>query len=292
MSFFNKIISSVTPLVAPIISPKRQIYRRAEYGSLREQNGNLYLLDKGVNPCVILIHGGGWQAGDNTGYELTAKKLNLAGYHVFAIHYRLTSMLDPSTWWNAQLQDCQLAVRWLRAHAYDFRIDPNRIGVMGGSAGGHLALMLGTRGTVDGDMSNQLQEYASNVQVVVDVCGPTNMTTPDMQALITNNNLALFGGKLFSESPELYASASPVFFVTPYTCPICIVHGTEDTVVPYAQAKMLEEKLIEHKVPYKLITHNSDHGMSTLNNAQKVTLELQQIQFMNNVLKPNPLNAF
>ena len=115
------------------------------YGPLPAEWGDLYLPAGGgsARSAVLLIHGGGWVVGSRADYELIAKSLAQAGMVAFSIDYRLAKAMNPVTHWPAQLVDVQLAVRFLRAHAAEFGIDPARIGALGDSAGGHLAVFLG-----------------------------------------------------------------------------------------------------------------------------------------------------
>jgi acetyl esterase/lipase len=124
----------------------------------------------------VFIHGGAWQAGDKSAYAgYYAQLYAMAGFHVVSINYRLASYGDPTTQWNAQLQDVQLAIRWLRQNASTWRMDPNRIGAVGDSAGGHLALFLGS---LDASVPNSTCFTRCFVSAVVDMFGPTDLTQP------------------------------------------------------------------------------------------------------------------
>ena len=94
----------------------------------------------GLRPGVVLIHGGGWQAGDKNFYTAMGQTLAARGFVAVSINYRLT----PAAKYPAQADDVQRAVRWIRAHAADYQLDPARLGALGDSAGGHLSLILGT----------------------------------------------------------------------------------------------------------------------------------------------------
>src|SRR5262245_6950308 len=119
-----------------------------------QETADLYLLNKGVNAAVVFIHGGAWEGGDKSNFSVShAEMFATAGFSVVSINYRIASYADPTTQWSAQLQDAQLAIRlqdaqlairWLRQNADVLRIDPARIGALGESAGGHLALFLGS----------------------------------------------------------------------------------------------------------------------------------------------------
>jgi acetyl esterase/lipase len=124
-----------------LAAPDWTIHYNVKYGVTDQETADLYLLNKGVNPAVVFIHGGAWQAGDKSNFAGSdAEMFAMAGFSVVSINYRLATYADPTTQWNAQLQDVQLAIRWLRQNANTLRIDPAGIGAFGESAGGQLAL--------------------------------------------------------------------------------------------------------------------------------------------------------
>src|ERR1700730_10227911 len=130
------LLASFQPRAA-LSAPNWTVYYNIKYGVTDQERADLYLLNKGVNPVVVFIHGGAWQAGDKSDYAGSyAEMYAMAGFHVVSINYRLASYGDRTTRWNAQLQDVQLAIRWLRQYASILRIDPTRIGALGESAGG------------------------------------------------------------------------------------------------------------------------------------------------------------
>ena len=126
-------------------------------------------------PVVALIHGGGWVNGDRLGYAAAAIQFSRTGdYAAVTVGYRLTKEAH----WPAQVYDCKAAIRWIRAHAKEFNLDPDKIAVMGSSAGGHLSSLLGTSGDVkvlEGDLGPNTT-FSSRVQCVVNLCGPEDFT--------------------------------------------------------------------------------------------------------------------
>jgi acetyl esterase/lipase len=142
----------------------------------------------------------------------------------------------------AQIHDAKAAIRWLRANANYLGIDPNRIGVWGISAGGHLAALLGTTSdnpTLEGDVG--ISGYPSNVQAVVTICAPTNLFDPNwtvVQDPVRKASRELLGGTA-AEYPELARLASPALQVTSTAAPVLIVHGAKDAHVPLSQAQQL-----------------------------------------------------
>jgi acetyl esterase/lipase len=212
-----------------------------------QQQLDLYVPTEHKNePLIVYVHGGGWEHGDKMGDSWNPDNLQLLwdGYAMASINYRLAA---PTAIWPAQIQDCKAALRWLRAHAQEYGYDPNRIGVIGESAGGHLVAMLGaTNGDKTFDVGENLN-VSSDVTCVVDLFGISDFTLP-MPALVTNLK-ALFGGSP-SEHPELARSASPVNYVHASQPPLLVVHGTADKLVPYLQAEVLVEAMEKAGAPF------------------------------------------
>lgn len=197
-------------------------------------------------PLVVFIHGGGWEGGTkNTGAALIP--LIQDGAFIGAtINYRLTNE-GPHP---AQIHDCKAAIRWLRAHAKDYGIDPAKIGVFGISAGGHLVSLLGTSGGVvelEGDVGGNVDQ-SSRVTCVVNFCGPANFLTFGSQGSVIDPENArsavgkLVGGKV-SEKTAVAKAVSPETYITKDDVPFLHIHGTADKLVPYAQALEFDKAL-------------------------------------------------
>jgi acetyl esterase/lipase len=214
-------------------------------------------------PAVLWIHGGGWSGGSHAGN--TAMWLATNGYFTASVEYRLSGEAK----WPAQIEDCKLAVRWLRANAAKYRVNPAKIGCWGSSAGGHLVAFLG----VSGDMpefegKGGYAGVSSRVQAVVDFCGPADMTggslgiqgaTGDKDAQAP---LGLAGAP-FKEKPEIWRQMSPLTHVSPKAAPFLIVHGDKDTTVPILHSQRLEAALKKAGVPVELLTvKGGGHGMA------------------------------
>jgi acetyl esterase/lipase len=203
-------------------------------------------------PGVLLIHGGGWVEGDKSSQRDLAQRLTRAGFVAIAVGYRLAK--DDASRHPAQIDDVQRAVRWVRAHAGEVGVDPDRLGAFGQSAGGHLAAILGTtesRGTGD----PTLKEYSSRVNCVVDCCGPADFTdesSPPVGQVIAWMVPNLFG-KTRAEAPDAYRDASPVAHVDANSAPTLIIHGTADEVVPLDQSWRLRDALAKVGVEVKLV---------------------------------------
>lgn len=215
-------------------------------GEDRAEKADLYipLGDSGLRPAVVDIHGGGWSGGDKAAAREVNICTNLAanGYVAMSINYLLQQKGGPPAW-PQNLHDCKTAVRWLRANAGRLRIDGRRIGVIGGSAGGHLAAMVGVTGRgTNLDPKGPFGDQPCDVQAAVDLYGPiTWMATRD---------LAMFG-KTRAEAPELYRLGSPLGHLDQGDPPVLIIHGTADKTVELEQSRVfaaaLEVAGIEHQ---------------------------------------------
>lgn len=189
------------------------------------------------------------------------------GYALASLNYRLTT----HECFPVQIHDCKAAIRFLRAHAAEYKLDPERIGVWGVSAGGHLASLLGTSGDVkelEGSLGNN--EVSSRVQAVADWAGPSDLVSIASQApkhskidfKSPSNPVAVLLGADHQE-PADYLAASPIHYVSADDPPFFIAHAEDDDVVPVGQSKELESALIKEHVPVQVrITHNGGHSLS------------------------------
>jgi acetyl esterase/lipase len=202
-------------------------------------------------PAVVYLHGGGWESGDRRMALQPWLNPLLAGHGFVAVSvtYRLTDEAP----FPAQIHDVKAAIRWLRAHAGEYGVDPARIGVWGDSAGAHLASLLALTDRVaalDGGCGTP--GVSSAVQAVVARCTPTDFTdSPWVEASPVLRKL--FGGRPGAQG-ELRRLASPVCHAHPQAPPFLLVHGTEDELVPYRQATRLAEALRGHGTEVHLHT--------------------------------------
>lgn len=193
-------------------------------------------------PAIVMVHGGAWRGGNKRDFASLAREFAQKGYVVFSVGYRFA----PQYTYPAQLDDVQRAVRWIRAHAKDYCVNPKKIGALGGSAGGHLVALLGLRETRDNSDKN-LAKYSSKVQCVVDLFGPTDLTTlPEDNPVISV--VYDFIGKKPKEAPDLYKDASPMYHINKKSAPFLVIHGTADPIVPVEQSDRFVEALKKAKV--------------------------------------------
>lgn len=189
-------------------------------------------------PAIVLIHGGGWVGGSKEVYHQDARWFAAKGYVCFAAGYRLVK--ETTGTWPQQIDDVQLAVRWVRANAAEYGVDPDRVAAMGASAGGHLVSCLGTMDTRD--VKAPLAGFASRPECVVDVFGPVNLTSDfptsgpfgmNVQKLVTN----MLG------DPANARAASPHFLIDARTAPFLVLHGSDDAIVPVSQSREFVQAL-------------------------------------------------
>lgn len=236
-------------------------------------------------PVVVWIHGGGWRSGSKESVQ--GIFLTLAGYALVSINYRLSQYAV----FPAQIHDCKAAIRWVRARASAYGFDPDRIGVWGASAGGHLASLVGTAEPGD-SLEGTLGDFtsvSSSVRAVCDWFGPSNLTTIYLfpssidHASPNGPESRLIGAPILS-NPELAWRASPMAYVDPGDPPFLIMHGTADVSVPHHQSVELDSVLREAGVPVDFRSYPGEgHGggvFSTDSIRQRV------LEFFNTTLLP------
>jgi acetyl esterase/lipase len=224
-------------------------------------------------PVVVYIHGGGWNKGDRKGALTSISNYVLKrGYIGVSLSYRLTGEAP----FPAQIQDVKLAIRYLRAPAEQYYIDPERIGVWGSSAGGHLAALLGT--TADWVAGEQIEldngntvasldlegtggwaEHSSRVHAIADWYGPVDFTTE--YAHNYSSVTALLGGNRALDVPDLARLAMPGTYASEDDSVFWIRHGDADATVPYEQSLVLNQQLTDAGVLVDLlIVEGQGHG--------------------------------
>ncbi|MEM9955619.1 MAG: alpha/beta hydrolase [Chloroflexota bacterium] len=211
-------------------------------------------------PAVIDVHGGGWELGERgIGRGLM---LALNGFFFASIDYRLTNVAT----FPAQIHDVKAAIRWLRAHAEDYNVDPNRIGLTGGSAGGHLISLAGVTGDMPELEGNSgWAGYSSRVQAVAAVNPVTDfrVSADEYPWLHTAEAVTKLFGNHMSAIPDLVSLASPIAHVTSDAPPFLIIHGTHDEIVVYTQAQHLYDALVDVNVPVTLVSYEgSGHALT------------------------------
>lgn len=218
----------------------------------RKEKADLYYpknMDSGVKlPAVIVIHGGGFNDGDKARKREISicSDLVRGGYVTMSINYKLWNKGVKKPTWPQSLYDAKTAVRWLRKNAARLGVNPDRIGVLGGSAGGNLAAMLALTGPADGlEPAAPLGDVSARVSCAVDLYGAVDLPNyHDMKMFL----------KTRAEDPAVYSKASPVNYADKSDPPMLIIHGTADTVVDHSQSVTLAAKLKAAGVEHEFIS--------------------------------------
>ncbi|MFB3829579.1 MAG: alpha/beta hydrolase fold domain-containing protein [Bryobacteraceae bacterium] len=232
----------------------------ARYGA-RQMHLDLFLPESGRGPfpAVVYVHGGGWRNGSKAAFQRQAAYMASRGFAGACIEYRLSGEAK----WPAAIHDAKAAVRWLRANAARYRIDPERIGAAGGSAGGHLVGLLGTTAgmaKLEGDggnpgVSSRVKAVAAfNPAVDLVMFGKLSGSKPD-------NSVSAFLGASYKEKPELWAEATPLLHVSKDSAAFLFLHGDADMTVPYRQSVDMQKRLQAVGVAAELFTApGAQHG--------------------------------
>jgi acetyl esterase/lipase len=270
------ILAATNPVAAQEATPPAaqddiEVLTDVAYG---EADGQSLVLDvyrpparETPRPAVILIHGGGWSAGVERWVNAEpAEQLAQAGYVAFNIEYRLMDGTPGHNLWPAQIDDVQRAVRWVRANAATYGVDPERIGSYGGSSGGQLSALLGVRDTRD-NSDAELAGFSSRVTCVVDLSGDMDLAAPYPNPSDNELVATLLGGTP-ADAPEAYRDPSPLAWVDHDTVPFLIVHGGSDEVNPVELSRRMTTALHDAAVEviyagFPGVSHLGAFGVST-----------------------------
>lgn len=237
---------------------------------------------EGPFPAILCLHGGGWIGGERQKMRGTIEEMARKGYVAISPDYRLA----PRDRFPAQIEDCKAAVRWLRANAAKYRVNPERIGVFGFSAGAHLACLLGVTGKNDGlEGEGGNAEQSSAVQAVVSFFGPTDFTQPVWCKEVREQHLVPFLGGTADEKADVYRRASPLTYAGKNAPPFLFVHGTDDAIVPIQQSEALAEKLRQAGMSARLIAVDGEgHGWGWSHEHRIVSIA-EMMKFFDETLK-------
>lgn len=258
----------------------------ANYGD-RQLTLDLYQpsVGKGPFPAVVFIHGGGWYKGDPSSYTAMARALAARGYVTLNIHYRLSGEAS----FPAAIFDCKSAVRWARAHASTFRIDPQRIGAVGGSAGGHLSGLLGTSGQNEAlNRGGSFLNQSSEIQACVVMAGAMDLTTEVMRGSAASDprrRMRTFMGGKWEQAKQNYVDASPITHVSTQTPPMLFMDGEFDR--PGERYPEIIAKLTACDVAYEVhVIENGPHPFWSMHPFFTPALTLVS-QFFDKTLRPD-----
>ncbi len=207
--------------------------------------------------CIVAIHGGAWRAGDRTHLDALVQGLAKEGYVAATVSYRFC----PQHRFPAQVEDCAAAVRFLRKHAEEYGIDPDRIGAIGFSAGAHLSMMLGVLDAKDGmGIVGEDPADTGKVRAVVSFFGPTLLGAADIPVQ-SRGLVADFVGPEPEGAAERWKAASPVTYVTTGDAPTLLFQGSKDRLVPVTQPAHMIEAMTKAGVEGRAeIIAGADHG--------------------------------
>jgi gluconolactonase len=181
-----------------------------------------------ARPAIVVVHGGGWLNGDKTKFRALTLDLARRGYVTMAIEYRL----GHEARFPAGIQDCNTAVRFLKAHAKDFGVDPERIGAVGGSAGGHLVGLMATGWQDKAIQGSEWPDESSRLKAAIVMAGPMEMTTGSVaqrsRTIGNKSNSNVWLGKTIDEAPELYRLADAHLHISAESSPILFMVGEHD----------------------------------------------------------------
>ncbi len=287
MSAFLLMALDPAILAADLAVPEDVVFEPGiEYSNPDNQHLQLNLArpksGSGPFPAIVCIHGGGFRAGHRDGYNKLCLTLAQQGYVAITVSYRLS----PKYQFPAAVQDVKAGVRWLRANAKKYNLDPDRIGVTGGSAGGHLAQFLGVTAGVkqfEGDGGNP--EQSSSVACVVNFYGPSDFTKSYGKSVDAAEVLPLFFGGNLEQEHRKHIMGSPLYWVTPNAAPTLCIHGTEDKYVAYEQATWIVDRLKACEVEVELLTlDGAGHGFK---GADVEKADKAMLAFFEKHLKPD-----
>ena len=215
----------------PTIPEGMTVKRAVEYAAFGERKIEMdVLIPKGEGPFpgVLLVHGGGWTGGKRQAFEAFAIELSKRGYVVGNIDYRLA----PEEKFPGAVLDCKAAVRWMRAHATEYRLDPNRLFGVGGSAGGHLVGMVATTGHDPKKFEENVNSpgFSSELQAAVLMGAGVDQVARVKEAKNQHiESCTIFFGAEYSENPKIYAEGSPITHISKKTPPLLFLDGEFDT---------------------------------------------------------------
>lgn len=284
------------------------------YGSKSQaQKLDLYLPKKSNQPypVIVVFHGGAFMFGDKAMGEVQGSVDGVKrGYAVVSANYRLSGEAS----FPAAINDAKAVIRWVKANAKTYNLDPNKIVVWGGSAGGNIAAMVGVTGNLQSIGENDNQEnmqYSSNVQVVIDWFGPLDFLKMDTQfaqskvkrrevrgSSLTsdiNSPESKYIGKLITLDPELTQKANPASYLdllNPNNAPYFFIeHGDSDSLVPTQQsidfANLLEKQIGSKKVKLEILK-GADHGSEEFDSEENLNKVYEFIQKALENLPPLP----
>jgi acetyl esterase/lipase len=245
------------------VPPHVVVRRYLAYDTAPRQKLDLYLPQGHAvkpRPLIVYLHGGGWRKGSKADGQRVAFRFVGEGYAVACVDYRLSG----DALYPAQIEDCKAAVRWLRSNADRLDLDPDHIGVIGVSAGGHLAALMGALNSAHLYETGASMDQGSHVQAICDFFGPIDLLRWYEAASRQGQPAAEEVAQLVGGDPRQQAiavrSTNPTRFIDGATCSFLIIHGDNDTIVPLEQSRLLYAALVAKDINVHLhVVKNAGH---------------------------------
>jgi acetyl esterase/lipase len=271
------------PLFGTLKADEPKVEVRTNVAYVEREAGPLGMdvyLPRGAGPFpgMLVVHGGAWTMGTRAQLAAVAVSLAKNGYTAAAISYRLA----PKYTFPAQIYDCQAAVRWMRTHASEIKLDPTHVGGFGYSAGGHLVALLGTLD--DDDIREEgvpKDAPSARLQVVMAGGAPCDFCVLPEQS----ERLAYWLGGTRAARPNAYREASPVSFITTDDPPMFFFHGAHDLLVPISSPKGMVALLTAAGVTAEMYTVNDEGHIQTIFDADALK---KALAFADRYLKAGP----
>jgi len=233
---------------------------------------------EGPFPAILAVHGGAWRQGTKFALLRHAWKMAQSGYVVVAINYRHA----PKHPFPAQIHDCKHAIRWMKANSKPYKIDTERIGAFGYSAGGHLVSLLGTSDKYDGlegEIETGFEKYDTRVKAVAAGGAPCEFSWIDENSKV----LSYWLGGSRNEKPTAFRDASPTSYVTSDDPPFFLFHGESDMIVPISTSQTFQAALREKGITCQHCTDKNSGHIATFSDLQWMD---KAIEFFDKHLKP------
>lgn len=271
--------SPSTHITVPLSLPKLEVYEDVTFAQVFTWPESRLKMDiirpesTSKLPAVVFVTGGGFIAAPKSRYLQQRVRIAEAGYAVASIEYRVI----PNGRALDAVKDVKSAIRYLRAHAGTFNIDPDKIAVMGDSAGGYMAAMAGTSNGVKDFDEGEYLDFSSDVSAAIDVYGLSDLTriaddfAPEVQEIYTHsgsspavyvNGLPPFGeGGSILSTPEKANAANPLTYISSRSAPFLLMHGDKDTLVSPSQTELLHDALTEAGIEStRYVIDGAGHG--------------------------------
>lgn len=290
INIYNKYLEFVeenSSIIENEISISNEVSKDYEEVEYKNTNGVPLTLDifhakkelKNGSPVIIYVHGGSWVYGNKEIPEVISPLLDAfreEGYVIISTSYELMRGEEN---FNKQISDVKDTIRWVHKNKEEYNFDENKIGIIGASSGAHLALMAAYSENDDFIGDENLKGYSSEVKYLIDFFGPTDLNTLDMNNV--NWDLEQIINSVGDNSEEILNSYSPINYVDENEPITLIVHSKKDSIVPYKNAEILYNELINKKNKVNIITlEGTTHDFSEFDMEEIISLGTKMLEFI------------